>query len=70
MSRWTATLDSISENLGIKLVSLVISVGVFAYVRGSGTTQRSLDVPLLAMLPPGGDGRAVLPSSLPDKVRG
>lgn len=69
MSRWTSALDSISENLGIKLVSLVISVGVFAYVRGSGTTQRSLDVPLLAMLPQGGDGRAVLLSSLPDKVR-
>jgi hypothetical protein len=69
MSRWNSTLDAVSENLGLKLVSLVIAIGVFAFVRGSGTTQRSVDVPLLAMLPQGGDGKPVLLSSLPDKVR-
>lgn len=69
MSRWTDALDAVSENLGLKLVSLVIAVGVFAFVRGSGTTQRSLDVPLLAMLPPTGEGKPVLLSTLPDKLR-
>lgn len=69
MSRWTPSVGAMGENLGLKLVSLVIAVGLFAFVRGSGTVQRSLDVPLLAMLPVAGDGRPVLLSSLPDKVR-
>lgn len=69
MSRWNKLLDAASENLGLKLVSLVIAVGIFAFVRGSGSTQRSLDVPLLALLPQSAEGRSVLLSSLPDKVR-
>lgn len=69
MSRWTQSLDALGENLGLKLVSLVISVGLFAFARGSGTVQRSVDVPLVAMLPTQGDGRPVLLSSLPAKVR-
>jgi hypothetical protein len=69
MSRWSRVLDVAGENLGLKLVSLVIAVGVFAFVRGSGTMQRSLDVSLVAMLPSSGEGRPVLLSTLPDKVR-
>lgn len=69
MSRWTRTLDLFGENLGLKLVSVVISVGLFAFVRGSGTVQRSVDLPLVAMLPEAGDGRPVLLSTLPEKVR-
>lgn len=69
MSRWTQSLDVLGENLGLKVVSVVISVGLFAFARGSGTVQRSVDVPLIAMLPTQGDGRPVLLSTLPEKVR-
>ena len=31
MSRWTQSLDALGENLGLKIVSLVIAVGLFAF---------------------------------------
>lgn len=69
MSRWTRVLDVLGENLGLKIVSVVIAVGLFAFVRGSGTVQRSIDVPLIALLPQPGDGRPFLLTTLPEKVR-
>ncbi len=61
--------ESITENLGLKLASVVISVVLFSAVRGSGNVQRSLDVPATFVLPVAATGNAVLLSTLPDKVR-
>ncbi len=68
--RISSTLrESLSENLGLKIASVIISVLLFSVVRGSGNVQRSLDVPATFVLPVSATGNAVLLSSLPDKVR-
>ncbi len=61
--------EALTENLGLKLVSVVISVMLFSVVRGSGNVQRSIDVPTTYVLPAPVTGNPVLLSSLPDKVR-
>ncbi len=57
------------ENLGLKLVALVVSVALFSYVHGAGEVQRIVDLPLVVTLPATGVGAPVLLTSLPDKVR-
>ena len=37
--------DAATENVALKIVSVVISVLLFSAVRGSGNVQRSIDVP-------------------------
>lgn len=61
--------ESLTENIGLKTASVIISVVLFSAVRGSGNVQRSLDVPATFVLPVSATGNAVLLSSLPDKVR-
>ncbi|MDB4986738.1 MAG: hypothetical protein JWN04_1916, partial [Myxococcaceae bacterium] len=56
------------ENLGLKLFSLVVSIALFTVVHGSEAGQRSLYVPLVAMLPPDSAGK-ILVGDLPDKVK-
>jgi len=57
------------ENVGLKAVSLVISVALYLTLQGSGAVQRSLDVPVTYVLPTGEPGHAVVLSALPEKVR-
>jgi hypothetical protein len=56
------------ENLGLKLFSLVVSIALFTVVHGSEAGQRSLEVPIVATLPPESSGK-ILVGELPDKVR-
>jgi YbbR domain-containing protein len=56
------------ENIGLKLFSLMVSIGLFTIVHGSDARQRSLYVPVEAVLPSEGSGK-VLVSELPDKVK-
>ncbi|MDB4975821.1 MAG: hypothetical protein JWN48_4162 [Myxococcaceae bacterium] len=56
------------ENLGLKLFSLIVSIALFTVVHGSESGQRSLYVPLVAMLPPESAGK-ILVGDLPDKVK-
>jgi hypothetical protein len=56
------------ENLGLKLFSLMVSIALFTVVHGSEAGQRSLYVPLVAMLPPDSAGK-ILVGELPDKVK-
>lgn len=58
----------VQENLGLKLFSLVVSIGLFTVVHGSEAGQRSMYVPIVAMLPPESSGK-VLVGELPDKVK-
>lgn len=61
--------EALTENLGLKAVSLIISVALFVLIQGSGTVQRSLDVPVTYVLPTSEPGHPVLLSALPEKVR-
>jgi hypothetical protein len=61
-------LSVAAENLGLKVTSLIIAMALFGLVRGAGSVQRSLEVSLLARLPPPA-ARRVLLTDLPDKVR-
>lgn len=64
-----ALRESLAENVGLKLVSVVIAVMLFASVRGAGNVQRSLEVPATYVLPAHMPGNPVVLSTLPDKVR-
>jgi YbbR domain-containing protein len=58
---------AVSENLGLKLFSLVVSIGLFTVVHGAASGQRSFQVPVVAILPPATKGK-VLVGKIPDKV--
>lgn len=64
--QWLAS--AVTENLGLKLTSLLIALALFGMVRGAGNVQRSMEVSLLARLPPSSAGRVLL-TDLPEKVR-
>lgn len=59
---------AISENIGLKITSLLIAMALFGLVRGAGNVQRSIEVNLLARLPPPSSGRVLL-TPLPNVVR-
>ncbi len=59
---------SVTEDLGLKVLSLLVALGLFGLVRGAGNVQRSLEVSLIARLPAAG-ARRVLLTDLPDRVR-
>jgi YbbR domain-containing protein len=56
-----------TENLGLKLFSIAVSIGLFTAVHGAASGQRSFQVPVVAILPPAAKGK-VLVGKLPDKV--
>lgn len=56
------------ENLGLKVFSLVVSIGLFTVVHGSEVGQRSLYVPVVAVLPSEATGK-VLVGEIPDAVK-
>jgi hypothetical protein len=57
-----------TENIGLKLASLLIALALFGMVRGAGNVQRSMEVSLLARLPASTAGRVLL-TDLPERVR-
>ena len=59
---------AVLDNLGLKLFSLMVSIALFTVVHGSEAGQRSLYVPVVAMLPPDAAGK-ILVGELPDKVK-
>ncbi len=58
----------VRQNLGLKLISLVVSLGLYTIVHGSAAGQRSLYVPVVALLPPEASHK-VLVGEIPDKVK-
>jgi YbbR domain-containing protein len=56
------------ENVGLKLFSLAVSIGLYVMFHGSATGQRSRFVPVTQMLPIDAAGK-VLMSEIPDKVK-
>jgi YbbR domain-containing protein len=66
---WVARVQRIVlQNIGLKTFSLLVSIGLFTVVHGSDAGQRSLYVPVVALLPPESSGK-VLVGELPDKVK-
>ncbi|MFT3921526.1 MAG: CdaR family protein [Myxococcales bacterium] len=55
------------ENLGLKVFSLAVSIGLFTVVHGAESGQRSFQVQVVAILPPASKGK-VLVNKIPDKV--
>jgi len=58
----------VRQNLGMKLISLVVSLALYTVVHGSAAGQRSLYVPVVALLPPEA-AHKVLVGDIPDKVK-
>lgn len=56
------------ENVGLKLFSLAVSIGLFTIVHGSETGQRSFFVPVVSVRPNEASGK-VLVSDIPDTVK-
>lgn len=66
VAQWV--LSAFTENASLKIASLLIAMALFAITRGAGTVQRTLELGVLARLPPPG-ARRVLLTDLPDKIR-
>lgn len=60
--------EIVTNNLGLKLTSLVAAIVLFSIVRGAEDAQRSVFVDVVAVLPPPSSGK-MLVSELPDRVR-
>ncbi len=59
---------AVTENVGLKAISLVVAIVLYAMVHGSQDTQHTLEVRLDALPPPKG-GAKILMTSLPPRVR-
>lgn len=59
---------ALTEHIGLKLVALVASVGLFVIVRGTEDAQISISVDVVALLPPPSTER-MLVSEIPDEIR-
>jgi len=57
-----------TQNLSLKLLSIVISVVLFSIVHGAEDAQRSVWVDVVALLPPDDAGK-ILVSEIPDRIR-
>lgn len=56
-----------TEHLGLKLLALAASIGLFVIVRGTENAQIPVDVPVVVLPPP--DNARMLVSEIPDHVR-
>lgn len=65
----TVAFEAARENLGVKLISLALSIAIFSYFRGAGVVTRSLDLPVNVLLPSTNEGASVLLTPLPESVR-
>lgn len=61
-------MRALTDHLGLKLVALVASVGLFVIVRGTEDAQISISVDVVALLPPPSTER-MLVSEIPDEIR-
>lgn len=59
---------AVLQNIGLKTFSLLVSIGLFTVVHGSESGQRSIHVPVVALLPPQSSGK-ILVNEIPDKVK-
>lgn len=57
-----------THNIGLKVLSLAVAIGLFSMVRGSEDASRSFFVDVVVLLPPPGSQK-MLVSDVPDKVR-
>ncbi|MDH5490896.1 MAG: CdaR family protein [Myxococcales bacterium] len=57
-----------TQNVGMKLFSILLSVIIFSAVHGAEQAQRSVWVDVVALTPPPGSGK-ILVSELPERVR-
>lgn len=53
-------LSAFTENLGLKLVSLLCALGFFVFIRGSERAERRFDVGVAQDLPPESENRALV----------
>jgi YbbR domain-containing protein len=60
--------ESATENLGLKISSVLMSMALYGVVRGAGTVERALEVNLLVR-PPSAEVHRVLMTDLPDRIR-
>ncbi len=58
---------AVRQNLGLKLFSLCVAVGLYTVVHGSAAGQRALYVPVVALLPEA--SAKILTGDIPDKVK-
>jgi YbbR domain-containing protein len=65
---WQRLKRVVLENIWLKVFSLVVSIALFTVVHGSESGQRSIYVPVVAILPPESAGK-ILVGELPDKVK-
>ena len=64
----TVLVRAVTENLGLKLVALVVTLGLFVLVRFQEKVDRWIDVEVAVMRPAARSG-LVVTSDMPDKVR-
>ncbi|HJL15071.1 MAG TPA: CdaR family protein [Sandaracinaceae bacterium LLY-WYZ-13_1] len=60
--------SALTDNVGLKIVALVASIGLFVIVRGTEDAQISIAVDVVALLPPPSSDR-MLVSEIPDEIR-
>ncbi len=63
-----ALRKALTENVGLKIISLVAAIVLFSLVRGSEDAQRSVFVDVVATLPSPASGK-ILIGEIPDKVK-
>lgn len=57
-----------TQNVALKVIALVVSIGLFVYVRGTEDAQTSVPVEVVALLPPPSTDRMLI-SEIPDEIR-
>lgn len=59
---------ALTENLGLKVLALAASIGLFVIVRGTEDAQMPVPVSVVALMPPASENK-MLVSEIPDEVR-
>jgi YbbR-like protein len=57
----------VSENLGLKLISLFCALGIYAFIHGAENAQRTFSVSVVSLMPPDAANRMLL-TPLPTEV--
>ncbi|MFW6051570.1 MAG: YbbR-like domain-containing protein [Myxococcota bacterium] len=60
--------SAFTHNLGLKIISVAVAIGLFSMVRGAEDSNRSVFVEVVALLPPPSSTK-MLVSDVPDRVR-
>src|SRR5688572_325868 len=71
---WRELLRSaLLDNFGLKIISLLVALGFYAYVHGAENAQRTVELSLLSIMPPEAANRQLmtqLPTSVAVTLRG